>query len=518
MLTGLGSQAAVLQVMIDTVPVGIIIAEAPSGRVVHGNARMAEIVGRPLVMTETMEQWAAWVGYTIDGQRVPVEDHPLARAVAGQVTNGKICQVGRIDGSLAWVRIDGAPIHDRDGALIGGIVSVACIDGDRASIERLEQSVHQRTAALARSTGRNQALFDHSPFDIMVLQISDTGAVLIEEANPAFCRTTGLGAGAMRMQPLQTVLDPQTAQIIAADCRLALLNGGFECQYTLTFPVGERLVRAFYRKLPDDGDQDGQSAMHRVLLTQTDLTEVRRTETALRQAMRLEVIGQLTGGVAHEFNNLLTAILGNLELLDRRTEDERQRRWIAKAAEAAQRGALLTQQLLSYARKQFLAPVVTDIPGAIGGMTELIRGSLGGSVGLLTEFDPATWPALVDPAQLELAVINLVANARDAMRGGGTLTLSTRNVPADAPDLPAELAPHAAYVRLAVADTGTGMDPDVAARAMEPFFTTKGIGEGSGLGLSQAYGYARQLGGTLRLQSRPGQGTLVEVFLPRAAS
>lgn len=502
MLTKLDTQAALLQVMVDTVPVGIVIAEAPSGRIVQVNRRMDAI----------MRQAAGGFpggGHHPDGRLLDQAEHPLARAVAGLATEGMVLQLGRCDGSRAWVRVDGAPIHDHAGTVIGGIIAVADIQGEREAQLLLEQTVVARTAALARSTARNGALFDHSPFDIVVVQVA-AGAVTVEAANAAFCRTTGYAADSLPMRAIEAALGGETGALLAADCRLAVQQGGFECQHTLAFPVGERLVRTFYRVLPTESAE-----FHRVLLTQVDLTEVRRVEAALRQAMRLEAVGQLTGGVAHEFNNLLTAIMGSLELLAGKVADARQRRWVATAATAAQRGATLTQQLMAYARKQFLAPVATDIPAVVGGMTELIRGSLGGRISLSASFAAGTWPALADPAQLELALLNLVANARDAMREGGVLSLSTHNVAREHADLPAELEARD-YVRLCVRDTGTGMEPEVLARAVEPFFTTKGIGEGSGLGLSQAYGYARQLGGTLRLHSRVNEGTVAEMFLPRA--
>jgi signal transduction histidine kinase len=195
--------------------------------------------------------------------------------------------------------------------------------------------------------------------------------------------------------------------------------------------------------------------------------------------------------------------------------EERQRRWIRVATDAAQRGALLTQQLLAYARKQFLEPTATDIPAALSGMTELIRGSLGGRITLAASFEPGTWLAHTDIAQLELALLNLMVNARTAMPEGGHLRLSTHNHPLGTPGLPPELE-FRDYVVVTVKDNGTGMTPEVLAHAMEPFFTTKGVGEGSGLGLSQVYGFARQSGGTLRLTSAPGAGTVAEIFLPRA--
>ena len=269
-----------------------------------------------------------------------------------------------------------------------------------------------------------------------------------------------------------------------------------------------------YRTLPA---HKGGGPNQRVLLKQIDMTESYRVEIALRQAMRLEAIGQLTGGVAHEFNNLLTAILGSLELLARKLPEPQHARWVQTATSAAQRGAVLTGQLLAYARKQFMAPAVTDVPATLGANMELIRGSLGGRIVLATEFAPATWPALTDPAQLELALLNLVVNARDAMPGGGRVALSTSNVAAGDLALPPELD-FGDYVLLTVTDTGVGMTAEVLARAMEPFFTTKQFGEGSGLGLSQAYGVARQLGGTIRLRSAPGEGTSAEIFLPRATS
>jgi signal transduction histidine kinase len=504
---------AQLQTLIELVPVGVIIAEAPSGRLVRGNAAVARIFGRPVFNVQRLDGYATAGGwFNADGAPLRNDEYPLVRAVSGLATAGKAYQVRRGDGSLGWVQAASAPIYDAAGQVAFGIVSITDFEPERQAQILLEQTVATRTAALQRSQARIRALFEHSPIDILVLQVSPAGQVAIEEGNAAFCRTTGLVKEAIAGQPVAAVLEPQTAEIIAADSQICVTRGGFECQHTLRFPVGERLVRSYYRALPDR-----DSGGHRVLLTQIDLTESRRIETALRQALRLEVVGQLTGGVSHDFNNLLTAILGSLELLSRRITDERQLRWIQVATSAAQRGATLTQQLLAYARKQFLAPTATDIPAAIAEMTELIRGSLGSRIALETDFSPSTWEAHADVAQLELALLNMVVNARTAMPQGGRLTLSTRNLAPGDPALPPELDA-GSYVLLAVADDGDGMEPEVLARAMEPFFTTKGIGEGSGLGLSQAYGFARQLGGTLRLRSQPGMGTVAEIFLPRAGS
>jgi PAS domain S-box-containing protein len=245
-----------------------------------------------------------------------------------------------------------------------------------------------------------------------------------------------------------------------------------------------------------------------------EMADRQAAEQQLRQSEKLNAIGQLTGGVAHDFNNVLAAVLGNLELVERRLTDERLRRMVQAASRAAQRGAKLTEQLLAFARKQQLAPEPVDLNRMFGGeMSEMLARTLGHGIDIQTALAPDLWTALVDPTQIELVVLNLAINARDAMPQGGTILIETRNAPRDS-DLPPELSP-GDYVMVAVSDTGTGMSDEVAARAFEPFFTTKEPGKGSGLGLSQVYGFARQLGGAVRLKTELGQGTRVELFLPR---
>jgi PAS domain S-box-containing protein len=246
-----------------------------------------------------------------------------------------------------------------------------------------------------------------------------------------------------------------------------------------------------------------------------EIAERRATEAALIQAQRFEAVGQLTGGVAHDFNNLLTAVVGNLQLLRPRQTDPRTLRQVDAALQAAQRGGELTRQLLAYARKQRLEPRPVDANAIVSGMEQLMRRSLGRLVCIETRMEPQPWPALSDPAQLESVLLNLAINARDAMPGGGHLRITTRNVVAGDETLPPEL-PRGDYVLLSVVDEGSGMPPEVAAKAFEPFFTTKEIGKGSGLGLAQVQGVVRQFGGTVRLRSAVGAGTTVEVFLPRA--
>jgi signal transduction histidine kinase len=238
-------------------------------------------------------------------------------------------------------------------------------------------------------------------------------------------------------------------------------------------------------------------------------------EDQVRQMQKMEAIGQLTGGIAHDFNNMLAVIMGNLELAARRVDDpERAARAIASARTGAERAAELTQRLLAYGRRQPLAPRTVAPNALIEGMTDLLRRSLGGAIQLTTRLGQGIWPVHVDPVQLESAILNIAINGRDAMPDGGTLEIKTANriVPADeAGGAP----PPGEYVLITIADTGHGMEAAVAARALEPFFTTKEVGKGTGLGLSQVYGFVSQSGGHFGLVTAPGGGTRVELFLPR---
>jgi signal transduction histidine kinase len=246
------------------------------------------------------------------------------------------------------------------------------------------------------------------------------------------------------------------------------------------------------------------------------MVERERVELALRQTQRAEAIGQLTGGVAHDFNNLLTVVLGNIDLIrGNAADDPHFNERLATMAAAAERGATLTAQLLAFARRQPLVPRPIDINAMIDSMDGLLHTALGSTVASQKTLAPTLWPAMIDPTQMELVVLNLAINARDAMPFGGTLTIATSNTCLSAPERP-EDPPAGDYVTVEMRDTGQGMAPEVLAKVFEPFFTTKGPGAGSGLGLSQVFGTARQSGGGVAIDSWPGHGTVVRVHLPRA--
>jgi PAS domain S-box-containing protein len=253
-----------------------------------------------------------------------------------------------------------------------------------------------------------------------------------------------------------------------------------------------------------------------------DITARTRAEAALRQAQNLEALGRLTSGVAHDFNNLLTIILSSLQLLGKRlpAEDARAARLLDAALQGTRRGAALTSRLLSFARQQDLVPLAVNPADLLAGLRPMLAQLLGPAITIEEDLPSGLWNLRADPGQLELALLNLAANARDAMAQGGRLRLAVRNASVNTVEsifivhtLPA--APVGDYVVLTMSDTGIGMDEEALARAADPFFTTKGVGKGTGLGLSMVHGFALQSGGALTMSSRPGAGTNVELWLPR---
>ncbi len=249
-----------------------------------------------------------------------------------------------------------------------------------------------------------------------------------------------------------------------------------------------------------------------------DLSARKQIEQELAHIRRLESLGQLTGGIAHDFNNLLTVIFGNLEMLETVVQTDECRELVAEATEATALGASLTNRLLAFARRQALAPRDLDLNDLVDSVIVLLRRTLGQKITIDTTLGDALWPIRADPSEIENTLLNLAINARDAMPDGGTIAISTANQTLAAADVVelGDIAP-GAYVQISIADTGTGMSADVAGRAIEPFFTTKSTGAGTGLGLSSAYGFVKQSGGHLLIHTHPGHGTRIDMLFPKSA-
>ena len=350
--------------------------------------------------------------------------------------------------------------------------------------------------------------------------------------NPAWRRALGYDDATLRTTPFMELGHPEDragAEEVMAKLasgepipryrgRLRCVDGSYRWFSWTVVPDGG-LYYAIGRDMTEERlTAQELAATNRQLLEQ--IRERERVERTLRQMQRLEAIGQLTSGVAHDFNNLLTVVLGNLNFLERelKSADVSQRalQRLAHMRVAAERGAKLTSHLLAFSRQQRLEPKPVDLNATLDLMRDLIGTTLGGSFVVELDLETGLWPARIDPNQLELVILNLAINARDAMGSGGRLTIKTSNTALDRPSRPEE-PPVGEYVALAVCDTGTGMTRAVLERAFEPFFTTKEIGKGSGLGLSQVLGFAKQSGGGVRIDSEPGQGCSVYVYFPRTA-
>lgn len=303
--------------------------------------------------------------------------------------------------------------------------------------------------------------------------------------------------------------------------RIKMASGEFRWARSRAFPRrndASEIVRWYGttediqdQKLLEDALRDFTFELERKVDERTAALEL--AQEALRQSQKLEAMGQLTGGVAHDFNNLLTPIIGSLDMLQRRgVGGERERRLIDGAAQSAERARVLVQRLLAFARRQPLSPEAVDISALVAGMAELVSSTSGPHIKVIVDASSEAPPAVVDPNQLEMAILNLCVNARDAMPDGGTLTIATR-VETIGQRHPSGAAA-GMYVVLSVSDTGVGMDQVTVKRAIEPFFSTKGIGKGTGLGLSMVHGLASQLGGAMTINSRPSVGTSISLLLP----
>ncbi|MFZ0266465.1 response regulator [Caulobacter sp.] len=295
---------------------------------------------------------------------------------------------------------------------------------------------------------------------------------------------------------------PDDVDIVVRAQAEARKSGVYACEYRWQCADGS------YRSLIDQGvlAMDEESGRQVVLGTLLDNTERRGLEEQLSHARKMEAVGQLTGGVAHDFNNLLTVVLGNIELIKRRTGEQHElSRQIDAVRLAAEKGGALTRQLLAFSRRQRLNPLTVDLNVLIADFAPLLRQAVGEAVSIDLSLAAEPLPAHLDAAQFESALLNLAVNARDAMEGGGVLSVETKTVDGDDPK-----------ILVTVRDTGQGMDAGVASRIFEPFFTTKEIGKGSGLGLSQVYGFVRQSGGEVKVNSAPGQGAEFEIYLPQS--
>jgi PAS domain S-box-containing protein len=438
--------------------------------------------------------------------------HPEDRA---RVLDGVAAAIARRDrlweDEYRFLRRDGTVVHVEDrGRLIIDEHGqpVRFVGGMRDVTERIEAQ-----ARIAELQQRLNTLVSEAKVGILVHHAFQP--IL---ANAELARMLGYGDAA-------EILALEDIRVLFAESERARLTGYYEARLAGREAPGFFAVKGRRR---DGAERDLETRAFRidwggrpaVCAMLTDVTERRAMEERLLKSQRLEAMGQLTGGIAHDFNNLLTIILGNAEMLSETLAAESPLRPLAEMTRsAAERGAELTSRLLAFARRQALDPKATDIDALLGSMAAMLRRTLGEHVEIVLAPGRGVPHALVDAGQLENAILNLCINARDAMGGGGQLTIATESafLERGPGEMDADLVP-GTYVMVAVSDTGCGMSPDVLARAFDPFFTTKEVGKGSGLGLSMVYGFAKQSRGHVRIQSEPGRGTVVRLYLPPAVT
>ncbi|GAA4711478.1 PAS domain-containing protein [Sphingomonas lutea] len=438
-------------------------------------------------------------------------DRIVAESLAGEASLQSFTLEGRYlrhDGEYRWLRSVSQPRFSPDGELVGFIGVAGDITLAKEAELELRRQVAEQTAQLAASEAQFRAVFE-AALEVMVLLKPDGTVIAVNNRREVWRHPHPDEAIGQKLWDAPTLSAyPQhrehMKQGIAAAARGEVFTTEVKMERTgvptAFLDVSVQPVRG----------SDGEVVY--LLFEARDLTELKTAQEQLRQSQKMEALGQLTGGIAHDFNNLLTVVVGGLDVITKRTEDDKLKRYADNALAAAERGARLTGQLLAFSRVQRLEVRPTLVAPLIQNMRPLLRNVLGPGIEKRFDLDGDAIPVMADPTQLEVAVLNLAINARDAMPDGGILSFATRKVEVrDDPDLE-----DGTYIALTITDTGEGMAEDVAARAFDPFFTTKDVGKGTGLGLSMVYGMARQSGGAARIASRPGHGTSVELLF-RAA-
>jgi len=426
--------------------------------------------------------------------------------------------IGKEDGAIRWVAAKGRGLFDAQGSCMRAIGTAIDISGRRAVDERLRESeanLRELNATLEARVEERTRERDRAWKNSQDLQTIIGMSGVFQAANEAWTAILGWRPDEVVGRSYLDLIHPddhplsKQALATATDAELPV----FENRY--------RHKDGTYRWIswvaaPED-DLIYASGRH-VTAEKEAAAALEAMQEQLRQSQKMEAVGQLTGGLAHDFNNLLTGISGSLELLQARVAQGRigdLERYLSAAQGAAKRAAALTHRLLAFSRRQTLDPKPTDANRLVAGMEELVRRTMGPEVAVEVVAAGGLWATLVDPNQLENALLNLCINARDAMPDGGRLTIETGNRWLDQRAARERDLPPGQYVSVCVSDTGTGMAPEVTARAFDPFFTTKPIGMGTGLGLSMVYGFVRQSGGQARIYSEPSQGTMVCLYLPR---
>jgi PAS domain S-box-containing protein len=421
-------------------------------------------------------------------------------------------------GDAIWANVNVGPIRDADGNILYTLGIIENIDERkriaqalqdnelrlRALNEQLESQAAERATQLASSRAQLQAFFENSTDWLTLQRATPDGRIVYADLNPASEAAYGMSRDQVIGRTVEEILGVEAAQVPLYHLRECLRTSEPQRYVARRTMAGQtRTIDVTFVLVPAQAATGDQF----IITAARDLTEREQLEAQLRQAQKMEAIGQLTGGVAHDFNNLLAVIGGNAELAKRRPAANLDR-LMGNILRATDRGVALTRQLLSFARRHAGTPQVINLRTEMPRVAEMLRASLRGNIAMRMDVAGDIWPVEVDLAELEIALLNIAVNARDAMPQGGSFDIDVRNASDGMVD--------ADRVVLTLRDSGTGIPPDVISKVFDPFFTTKEPGEGTGLGLSQVYGFVHQSGGTVGLQSELGSGTTITIRLPRS--
>ncbi len=474
----------------------------PDGSVEWFNARWYEYTGSPA----GADLGHAWADYLHPQDRDQALEKWLAAATAGVPFENEH-RFRAADGSYRWFLARGTPIAGSDGQVtrwFGTCTDIQELVEARnllsRSREQLEREVEERTRELDRILSVSEDLF---------VVCGPDGRFV--SANPAWAKALGQEPEKLVGRAFRDLVEPDDAERFS-NAMAALAQGGGAQEVDLRLKRNGGGFRWYTWSWIAEGEAIYGSGR--------DVTERNQLEAQLRQAQKMETVGKLTGGVAHDFNNLLQVISGNLQLLTKDVAgNPRAETRVQNALAGVSRGSKLASQLLAFGRRQPLEPKVVNVGRLVAGLEDMLRRTLGDAIDVETVISGGLWNTVVDPAQVENALLNLAINARDAMDGVGKLTIEAGNAYLDDAyaRAHAEVTP-GQYVVVAVTDTGCGMTPDILAQVFEPFFSTKPEGKGTGLGLSMVYGFVKQSGGHVKIYSEPGQGTTVKLYLPRSTA
>jgi len=519
-------QSSHLRELLDALPAAVYTTDA-AGRITFFNQAAVEFSGRRPELGS--DRWCvSWRLFRPDGTPLPHDECPMAIALKeDRPIRGIGAIAERPDGTRVHFMPYPTPLHDSSGALVGAVsmlVDITARKNAEEALERLNATLQQRVDERTQQVVRTFTKLNESEhrFRLLVEGVIDYAIFMLDPHG--FVTNWNRGAERIKGYSANEIVGQHFSRFYTEEDRVggvparaldtAISTGRYEAEGWRVRKDGS----TFWASVVLDTIRDENGELLGFAKVTRDLTERRAAEEQLRQAQKMEMVGQLTGGVAHDFNNLLTAIMGNLEMLATiLPAEERARRYLDGALRATERGSRLTEHMLAFSRRQEIRPEIVNLNDLLRDIVMLCQRIVGEDLEIVLHLQDALWLTRTDAAQFEAAVLNLSANARDAMDGSGRragcLTIATENVAiggVEGSDLPA-----GDYVVFSISDTGCGMSAAVLERAFEPFYTTKEVGKGTGLGLSQVYGFAKQSGGSARIESMPGRGTTVRIYLPR---